>query len=91
MTVVLDRDMVLRLGARPGLGACDYDARATAQCACAKELSGSLSRQESPCCDIVPKQAGWFGSRDMPSLPRQRFWVLCRDKVSLALCRDRVS
>ena len=70
---------------------CNCDARPTAQCACMKDLSSSLSRQESLCRDTISRHVGWFGSRHRLSLPRQRFWVLYRDRVSLALCHDRVS
>ena len=59
------------------------------------ELSDFVSRQESPCHDIVPRHASWFGSRQtfICSVSRQKFnvatgfragtWCLGHDKGPL--------
>ena len=59
--------------------------RVTAQRARTIEPSGFLSRQESPCCDMVPRHAGRFGSRQRLSLSRYRFvGLVSRQNFSVA-------
>ena len=54
---------------QPSLGVHDPAwARSTTQREGAIELSGSVSRQGSPCRNTVPRHTKWFGSRQRPSL-----------------------